>query len=220
MKLIRWGLLKFFWRQALPATIVCTLALALLALAWPDVLTARDLGPAVIVLVHCYFLSFLFGRFNSPTFAFAYSRGYSRDVLWSHMMLASGLSVLTAWLAASLVLWTGLRSAAHDALGSPYFPIMAPHEAWLPLIWLALYVLLVPAFHYLWIRRSQPTRGRHGGSLLVGGIVVAVLVGMERMYFIRDDGWLAWLIGALYIIVVACQVLGGRTLHRSLEVRA
>jgi len=215
---VRWGLLKFLWRRAVPVTVLSTLALALLALCWPDVLTPRDFWPGVIVLVQCMLLAKTFGRFASPTFAFTVSRGYSRDALWGHMMLASGLSAITAWLVAGLVLWTGLRGGLHDLWQSPYFPVMAPREATVPLTWLALYGLLLPACHYGWIRAAQPTRDGHGGTFVILGLLVALLVGFRLVRHL--DGWLEWLVGVLYVIAVVCLVAGGRILHRSLEVRA
>ena len=216
---VRWGLLKVLWRQAMPATAIGALGLALFSLAWPDVMTPRDPWPGLIVLAQCLLLGVLFGRCESPSFAYVYSRGYSRDALWGHMMLASALSVLTAWLVAGLVVWTHLRSLLHDRLlHSPYFPIMAPRETWVPLVWLGLYLLLAPACHYAWIRRAQPTKGGQGGNFVVVGLLAALLVGFDMVRYL--DGWFAWLAGASYVAVVACLVLGGRVLHRSLEARA
>ena len=216
---VRWGLLTILWRQTLPATVVGGLSLGLFSLAWPDVLTPRDPWPGLIILAQCLLLAVLLGRFETPWFAFLYSRGYSRDGLWGHMMLVSALSVLAAWLVAALIVWTGLRCLLHDRLlHSPYFPIMAPREISMPLVWLGLYLLLVPAFHYAWIRRAQPTKGRQGGNFAVAGLLAALLVGFAMVYYL--DGWLAWLSGVLYVAVVACLILGGRVLHRSLEVRA
>ena len=214
----RLGLTRILWRQAMPATFVGGLGLGLYALAWPDVMTTRDPWPGLIVLAHCLLLAGLLGRFETPAFAFTYSRGYSRNALWGHMMLASGLSVLAAMLPACLIVWTGLRSHFHDLLHSPYFPVMAPRETWVPLIWLGLYLLLVPACHYAWIRRAQPTRGSHGGSLVVIGLLAAMVVGFDVIRHL--DAWFAWLAGVLYAAALVCLVLGGRALHRSLEVRS
>ena len=202
----------------MPATLVGSLGLCVYCLAWPDVMTARDFWPGMIVLLQCLLLAALLGRFETPEFAFLYSRGYTRDALWGHVMLASALSALAALVPAWLIVWTGLRSHLHDLLESPYFPIMAPREMWVPLIWLGLYVLLVPACHCAWIRRAQPTGGSQGGALAVVGILVALLVGFDLVR--RLDGWFAWLCGLLYAAVVVCLLLGGRSLHRSLEVRS
>ena len=219
MKSIRWGLLRYLFRQALPATAVGTLGLGLFALLRPSVLSPRDAWPVVVIFAQSFMLAVTFGRFEWPSFAFTYSRGYSRDSLWGHLMLAGALSVLTAWLVAGLMLWTGLRNLLHDRLlRSPYFPIMAPREMSVPMFWLGLYVLLVPALHYAWIRRAQPAKGRHGGNFVVIGLLAALLVGSSMVRSL--DAWLAWLSGVLYAAVVVGLILGGRALHRSLEVRA
>ena len=216
---IRLGLTRILWRQALPATLLGAVGLGAYVLAWPGVMTPRDPWPGLIVLLQCLLLAAMLWRFETPSFAFVYSRGYSRDALWGQMMLTSGLSVLAALLPAGLIVWTGLRSLVHDLLlHSPYFPIMAPRETWVPLVWLGLYLLLVPACHYAWIRRAQPTKGRHGGSLVAVGLLAALVVAFDM--FRHLDGWLAWLSGVLYVAVIVCLVLGGWTLHRSLEVRA
>jgi len=203
----------------MPVTLLGGLGLGLYALAWPDVMTTRDPWPGLIVLAQCLLLAGVLGRFETPAFAFTYSRGYSRNALWGHMMLASGLSVLAAALPACLIVWTGLRSLAHDrVLRSPYFPVMAPREVWVPLIWLVIYLLLVPACHYAWIRRAQSTRGSQGGNLVVVGMLVALVLGFDMIRYL--DGWFGWLCGLLYVAMVVCLVLGGRALHRSLEVRS
>ena len=215
----KWGLLRVLWHQALPATLVAGLAFAGYALLWSDVITRRNAWPAVIVVVHCMALGRLLGRFETPPFAFLYSRGCSRDALWRGLMLASAASVLAAWLCGTLVMWTGLRSLFHDVMmRSPLFPIMAPRETWVPLTWLGLYALLMPVCHYAWIRRAQPTKGATGGGMLGVGIIAALVVGflLGRL----QHGWYCWLTAGLCAVVAVTLILGGRQLHRSLEVRA
>lgn len=217
---LRWGLLRILWWQAMPATVVGC-GLSVYVLFWPDVITPRDPlpGPGVIVLAHCLLLTTLLGSFQTPSFAFVYSRGYSRDGIWAHVMLTSALSVLAALLPACLVVWAGLRSFVQDhVFQSPYFPVMAPRETFAPLMWAGLYVLLVPALDYAWIRRAQPTRGGHGGSLVVFGLIAALAVAWDLVRYFNT--WFAWLSAGLYAVAVVSLVLGGRALHRSLEVRA
>jgi len=216
---IRLGLLTVFWRQALPATLVGTIALSLYALLRGEVLSCGDMWPGAIVLAHSLLLTALLGRFQSTSFAFVYSRGYSRDSLWSHMMLASLLSVATAFALSGLVLWSGLRSYVHDHIfQSPCFPIMAPRETWVPLVWLALYGLFVPCLHYAWIRCAQPTTGEKTGQFLAAGTLAALLTAFVLIRYL--SGWMAWLCGTLYVVFVLSNVIGGWLLHRSLEVRA
>jgi hypothetical protein len=217
--IVRRGLLQFLWRSALPATLIGALGLGAYALLWPNVISIRDIQPAALVYGHCLLLAWLLGRPESPAFAFLYSRGYSRDMLWEGTMLVCALSVLAAWLPAALIVWLGLRSLIQDRLFQrPDFPVMAPCETWMPLIWLGLYLLLAPVFHYAWIRRAQPTRGGRGGLFLSLGILLVLLVSSGQLSYFT--GWFAWLSAVFYIAVVICLVLGGRVLHRSLEVRA
>jgi hypothetical protein len=213
------GLLRMSWLQAMPATWFGILSLSVYALFWPELMTIRDAWPPRIVFVQCLLLAVLLGRFKSPTFAFLYSRGYSRDSLWGHMMLVSFLSIVVSWLPASLIVWTGLRSLLQDNLfQSRYFPLLAPFEIWAPFVWLGIALLLMPAFHYAWIRNAQSTRGEFGGYAISIGLLIALQMSFDMAFSVY--GWLAWLSGFAYVVMWACLVIGGRILHRSLEVRA
>jgi hypothetical protein len=197
------------------------LGLGVYSTLWANVITVRDIWPwpALLVFAQCLLFIRLLGRSDTSAFAFLYSRGYSRDVLWGHAMLVSVLSVVAAWLPAALIVWSGLRSTIHDRLfESPDFPVMAPCETWIPLSWLGLYLLLAPAFHYAWIRHAQPTKGGFGGVFLSTGIALALLMSFSEVSYFT--GWFALLSGVSCVAVVICLVLGGRVLHRSLEVRA
>ena len=213
------GLLRILWRQAMPATFLGGVVMGAYAMFWPDVMTARDHWPVLIVLGYGLLLAMRLGQFGSPAFAFAHSRGYSRDALWGHVMLTSAFSVMAAWLPAAVIVWTGLRSLVHDRLfQSPYFPIMAPREYWIPVAWLGGLVLWTTACHYAWIRRAQPTHGGRGGWLAASAMVAALFVALNMVRYLH--GWFGWLCGALYVIVTASLIAGGRTLYRSVEVRA
>lgn len=219
MTMVRWGLLRMYWRKCMPLTFLCTVGMGLLAVLWPDVLMTDNLWVAVLIFVHCLMLGVMLGRTDQPDFAFLYTRGYTRDTIWLQMMLASALSGLAPLLVGSLILWTGLRSTFQNhVMENPFFPIMAPREQWMPMIWLLLYLLLIPASHYAWIRRNLPTRSSQGGYYVVIGLLVAILVGfyMEP----RLDGWLVWMAGTAYIITLVAMLAGGWILHRSVEVRS
>jgi hypothetical protein len=212
------GLLRIYWHQTLPATMTGILGLSSYSLAWPEVMTSRDSWPWLLLLLQCLLLAVLLGRFQSSAFAFLYSRGYSRDSLWAHMMLVSFLSIVVGWLPAALIVWTGLRSLIQDRFFySPYFPIMAPYEIRVPFLWLAGCLLLTAAFHYVWIRRSQPIKGQHGGDSIGIGLIAASVTVLNLVYY--PHGWIAWLLGVSYAAVLICLILGGLVLHRSSEVR-
>jgi hypothetical protein len=202
----------------MPAMLTGMFGLGLYALLWPDVMDWRDVWPWLAVFVQCLWLAASLGRFQTPAFAYFYSRGYSRDALWTCKMLVSVLSILVGWLPAALIVWTGLRSVIRDRLFlSPYFPIMAAYETWVPVSWLAVCLLLTAAFHYVWIRQAQPTKGQQSGLFVAVGLIFALVTIFNSVNFYH--GWIAWLLGVSYAIVLICLVLGGRVLHRSLEVR-
>lgn len=217
--IVRRGLLRILWREALPATLFGMLGLGAYALLWTDIMTIHDIWPALLIFVQCLLLAGLLGRFMSPSFAFIYSRGYTRDAIWGHVMLVSVLSIVIAWLSGALIVWTGLRSSVHDCrFQSPDFPILAQFENDVPLFWLGLSILLASAFHYAWIRRAQPTHSEFAGHFMASAIIASlVTVFCMVSYF---HGWFAWLSGVSYIVVLFCLVLGGRALHRSSEVRS
>lgn len=219
MKYVHLGLIRIYWRQCLPATVISTLALALMSLTWGEVLTWDHPWIALAIVMHCVAVGFLLGQFDRPAFAFTYTRGYSRDTIWVHLMLASALSALMAWGIASLILWTHLRSVFQDQLvQSPLFPVMTPSEQGVPLVWLGLYLLLMPASHYAWIRIVQPTRSGQGGNYVVMGLLVSLLV---AFYWAQWPGrWFGWLVGIACLVACVAMLLGGFLLHRSAEVRS
>jgi hypothetical protein len=214
------GLLQIYWRQSLPATALGALSLAIYLLFHQDVMEWHDQLPLFLVGLQCLFLAWLLGRFNTSAFAFLYSRGYSRDQLWGHMMLASAISALAAWVSAALIVWTGLRSYLFNFFENPYFPVMAPLETIVPLAWLVFYFTLIPIFHYVWIRLAQPTRGRSGGMIAAAALLVAFAMSFEVARTPYLNEWYAWLAGLTFATTILCTLHGSRTLHRLLEVRA
>jgi hypothetical protein len=213
------GLLRIYWRQVLPATVMGMLGLASYVLFYPGIIGWNDPLPLLPVGLQSLLLAWLPGRFSSPAFAFIYSRGYSRDQLWGHLMLANALSVLAAWLPASLIIWAGLRSDLFDhMLLSPYFPVMAPLETPVPWTWLCFYIVLIPPFLFAWIRKAQPCGGELDGvAIAVAVLVVDITILGTFNYF----GQWYWLVADFVIAVISvCLLYGGRKLHRSLEAMA
>ena len=214
---IKRGLLLFFLRQTLPATLIGLPIACLYVLFSREVLQPKGAWPFVFILVHSLVLVQFLGRFRSSSFAFVYSRGYSRDSLWLHIILASAVSALLIWLPTALIMWTHLRSLLQDYLFfSPYFPIMAQREAVVPWFWLAGYAIFLPVFHYVWIRRAQPMRDGNGAVLLAAGMVTAIVV---LMTFRRHKDWFVILTLVLSIISITTSLIAGFLLHRKLEVQ-
>lgn len=177
--------------------------------------------PFVFAFVHGLLCTvFPLGQTRSESFAFLYTRGFSRDVLWNHKMLATLAAVLIVWLPAALLVWTGARSAAQDHwFQNPLYPLVAPREVWAPFTWLAAYGLFLPAFHYAWIRRGQPVRGAESGDSLVVALAVTVVVMWngpnQAVWFAPWYRAMLWGAGALVSLTL---LLTGRRLHRELEV--
>lgn len=211
------SLLRWLLRQMLPATLVALPPACLYVLLRPGILEWRDGWAGAFVLAHSLWLTRCLGRFASGEFAFLYTRGFSRRALWSHTMLASLLAVLAVWAPAAAIVWTPLRGAVQDVLfRSPFFPIMAPREAPVPWAWLAGYALLLPTFHYEWIRRAQPTRGGAGGPFLGVGVIVGAAVIYTEGF---RQPWFDSLALAAGAAIVGAMLLASARLHRRLEVR-
>lgn len=176
--------------------------------------------PMIFIFLHSLAIVGRLGRPSSPAGAFLYSRGYRRDALWGHQMLASLLAVLAVWLPVALLIWTPARAAVQDHFFlNPFFPLMSPREAALPWRWLAFYGLLLPALHYDWIRRAQPVRHSDSGSWLALLVVLAYLTlwnGSGQQ--LRSTPWFVGLLWGAGAALSLTLLLAGRRLHRELEV--
>ncbi len=214
---IKVSLLKMLLRQTLPVTLIGLPVGCFYVLFAREPLLWRNPWMALFVLVHSIAIAFCFGRFRNRSFAFLYTRGYSRDELWMHKMLGTIVSVVAVWLPMGLIVWTPVRSIVQDKLFiSPYFPIMAGREAAVPFIWLGGYAIFLPMFHYVWIRRAQPTRGGDGSVLLaIGTVIVTWTLGSFRWH----QDWFKVLVLVLAIVIIATNLAAGFLLHRKLEVQ-
>jgi hypothetical protein len=213
---IKMSLLRMMMRRCLPATLIGLPVACFYVLLTREPLDWANPWMGLFVLAHSIAIASCLGRYRSPDFAFFYTRGYSRDELWVHKLLATVLAVLTVWLPLALVVWLPVRSRVQDVLfRSPYFPIMTMREVSVPWAWLAGYALLLPLFHYVWIRRALPLAGGDGViSLAIGTVVV---VGTFMLF-----GWLPhwfWmLLWVLAAVVTVTNLAAGFFLHRTIEV--
>jgi len=211
------ALLITFIRQSVPVSLLALPVFCLFILFHNDVLEWRNWWTALFVLVHSIIIAVVFGRFRSTSFAYLYTRGYSRDAIWRQKMLATVLAVVVVWLPAALLVWLPVRSAVQDNLFmSPYFPLMRGREMAVPFFWLFGYGILLPVFHYVWIRRAQPTRGGNGAVLLAIGVVIAGIVLMDYRWHPEWFQILVWIVSA---VMASAALVGGLLLHRMLEVQ-
>ena len=216
MLMIRPGLLRYLLRPLAPATLAALVVACLYVLLRPDVLGRRDGWAAVFVLIHSSVIVLRFRRFDRGEFAFLYTRGFSRDQLWGHVIVASVLAALAVWLPAALIVWTPLRGLVQDVVFlNPFFPIMAPMETSAPWMWLICYAVFIPLFHYEWVRRAQPVRGGSAGPMLAAAVIVtmAVLITLS-MY-----QWFVWFCAVAGVIVVCATSAAAWLGHRDVEVR-
>lgn len=170
------------------------------------------------ILVHCIAIVAIQGRTRSSAFAFLYSQGFERRTLWNHTMLASFASALIVWLPAAFLIWTGIRSFVQDANANFLFPLMAVTENAYPLWCLLMYAVLIPVFHYVWIREAQGTRGASNGLLLAIGLV---LTGFSIWNSVRMEWMPIWtvalIVSGLSLAAIAL-LIASRVLHRRMEV--
>lgn len=217
---INLALLGFFIRQAWPATALALPVISLFLLGYPHLLTLENPWMAVFVLLHSAALTFLLGQSRHPASAYIYTRGYSRNRLWLHKMMATGLSVLMVWGPAMLMVHLQVRSHVQDRFcNNPYFPLMTPREASVPWLWLLGYALLLPIFHYLWIRRSQPNRGAFFAKMLTIAWILAAGTLLQILpQFKWEPAWFQYGFWIMCSLLTMTALVGGRRLHRTVEI--
>jgi tryptophan-rich sensory protein len=199
---------------------------ACMGLAWAYVLLKReplfepnDFWPWLFILFHSFLVvKNLRGNGHVHRYGFLYARGFDRDTLWVHAMLAHVLGVLMVWLPVALFVWLPIRGAVQDhLLKSPYYPLFMPLEAPLPLVWLAVYIILGPVLHYAWIRRAQPTRGSDAGNFTTVGFLVAAFATLGMVLY--REPWAKCFALATGLAIAGILLVAGWRLHRSAEVQ-
>jgi hypothetical protein len=214
---IKLSLLKIMFMETLPVTLIALLISCIYVLFAQQILIWQNPWIAMFILVHSIAIAALTGRYRSRAFTFLYTRGYTKDELWFHKMLSTALSVLAVWLPASLIIWLSFRSFVQDKMFvSPYFPIMTIREAEVPWAWLAGYAILLPLFHYVWIRRAQPLRDENGVVFLAIGVVIVISTLMTFRWY---QHWFKILVYTLSIVMIITCLVSGKILHRNIEVQ-
>jgi len=215
---IKKALLLWNLRRMRNVTLVAAAAAALYALFAPEYIDITSLWPALFILGHAVAMAVCLGRFRTASFGFLSSRGFGKDTLWAHTMLASAVGALAAWLPATLILRLGIRSAVQDLLKSPYYPgIMEPRDADATWFWLFLYFLLIPLANYAWIRAAHPAKGETAGRALLIFVAFASL----PLFAIQPPfpGFLT-MVFAAGIVVALVVLIASRSVHRGVEVQA
>lgn len=212
--LFLWQLRRVGWINLIAMPIALTYVLAR-----PEPFIYRWLGWTLLfTLVHSILITWQLGQTRSRSFGFLYTQGYSRDAIWTNTMLATAASVLIVWLPVSLAIWTGLRCGIQDLTQNYHYPVMSSLDQSYPFLPLLIYFVFLTTFHYTWIRTSQPTRGSISGIFLAVAVVILMfsLWNSLRIHSLPDIGF--WLILAGLLIASLALLIGGRRLHRRLEV--
>jgi hypothetical protein len=213
---IKTAFIRILCLQCLPVTAVALLVGIPYLLLAPGFLAFRNPWLNLLILVHCVALALRLGHMSRPSTEFMYTQGYSRDLIWLHIIISTLLSVLAVWLPLALCLWWPLRSGIQDhVLASPYYPLMRIRDSSLPWFWLYGYGLLLPLFHYVWIRRAQPGKGSEGAVLIAIGVVMAAYV---MLIFPEHPDWFMTVAWMLSVVVALTTLVAGRLLHRSMEI--
>ncbi len=207
----------FFFRQSLWVTLLGLVIAIGYVLYFQDIIRTNNDSFHLFILIHSIAIAVILGRFRNENFIYAYTRGYSRNQLYLAKMSASILSVLTVWLPVALVIWLPIRSVIQDKLfQSPYFPFMETGENILPLFWLWGYALLLPMFHYVWIRRAQPIPGSNGTVLLAIGYVMVVVM---HSNFYRNPAWLQLVLVSVTTLSALVLLIGTWKCHQKMEMQ-
>ena len=216
---LKWPL--FWWqaRQIGGITVVALILALVYTLHEANVLrfSMRCIAP-YFILVHSLLIAWRLGRTQHRTFGFLYTQGYARNALWLHTMLAGAASVLVVWLPTAIAVWSGLRGRYQAGLENRWFPLMAEAERPYVLWCLLSYAVLLPVFHYAWIRGSQACRGSITGILLAMCVVVTALSIWNAVQVPLMPVWTQWLMAGGMVIAAVSLLIGGRRLHRSTEV--
>lgn len=211
---IRPTLLHMLLRGTLFGAIFSGIAMALAVLLPRDPLTSREPLPLFFLIVLAIACA---GLVIGCAHRYTMTRGFSSDCVWAHVILAGLIALVVSLLPPALVLWTGFRSFYQEHVRqNPLYPLMAPTEMMLPLVWLVAGVFLLTTALFAAIRVAQPTRSRGAAPLFFVAIAMALLTVAELFAF--ADGWQLWLILAATAVVTLSLLLSSRHLHRSLEV--
>ncbi len=215
----RWPLFAWQFRQLRLVTILAVVLSTGFVLWESQPLEFDVSGPApFFVLIHSLIVVWVLGRVTNSSFGFLYVQGYSRDVLWWHLMGASCASVLAAWMPAAVLILLRFRSGFQEELNNFNFPLMAETEH--SFVWWCLlaYGILVPLFHYAWIRGSQPSRGSASGFVIALGASFAAFSIWNGVRVPDMPSWTVLIMTSGFVLAASSLLIASRKLHRQLEV--
>jgi hypothetical protein len=211
------ALVGWYFRAARSVTLPAAVAAALYVITYTGRLSETLFVPFALIVVQSVTTAWLMSRFNSPAAAFLYTRGFTRDRLWAHRIVAHLLCVITVWGPASLLVWLGVRSVIQEQLfENPYYPLMTTTDFAAPGWWLAAYLLLVGIVEYGPIRRAQPTLDYDAGYMIEFGLLIMLLMFLTTRWL---GTWYFVLVAAAFTSTSVALLVGSWRLHREIKVR-
>lgn len=200
---------------------ILSIVAAVFALCAPGPLFEHRVVPILFAAVHIAFVVALLSPARPGVAGFLYTRGLSRDLIWNHITLVTAASILIVWTPAALIAMTPIRSALHDLLQSPFYPLIYAREWSTPFRWLLAYVCFASVAHYIWTRGLQPCQDRGPGLPLGAGVViVALILAYVPPIAVEPAPALKALVVLGAIAIAAICFRAGRQLHRTLELNA
>lgn len=210
-------LIRWYFQTVRTPTLVAAAVASGFALFYTGRLAEITIPPLLFIMAQSVFTTRQMTRFDTPSAAFLYTRGFSRDRLWSHRIAAHLLCALAVWGPASLLVWLGVRSVIQDQLvENPYYPLMKSADYGVPLVWLATYLLLVGAVEYGPVRRAQPTRDRDAGYIIECGLMFLLIVTFAGL---SESPRLSIPIAVVVAFASIVLLVGGWRLHRRIEIQ-
>ncbi|NQV33497.1 MAG: hypothetical protein HQ515_12460, partial [Phycisphaeraceae bacterium] len=121
---LKYAFIRLLFTHCAPVTVVALLVGVPYLLLVPGPLESYDAWINVFLLAHCVALAMRLGNMQGDATEFLYTQGYTRDQIWTHLMVSTIVCVLAVWLPMALCLWLGVRSGIQDhVFVSPYYPL-------------------------------------------------------------------------------------------------
>jgi hypothetical protein len=213
-KLFSW-LMRSAW---LPNAIAAVISTAWIVLSKRPLYETWMEG-ALFISLHafCVVACFNWLGANRRQLPYLYTRGYSRNTLWAHHVMAAIASACFVLVPAAAIVVGPMRSKMQELMNNPAYPFVAERDIAVLPAWTLAYAVAFAAFHYAWIRLKQPTTGGPAGIWLIPVAAIAFGWFGDFSWGVPGGGWLSIFGVALAASFVAILGIGARKLHQNIE---
>ncbi|OVE77989.1 hypothetical protein BVX99_01010 [bacterium F16] len=163
MKPILWE-----FRKLRIATLIATVIAAAYVLFNPTILYWHNDYIWLFCSLHVGLITYLASSNQSPEALFLYSRGISRNRIWSAKVLATALSIAVTWGLALILMVAGVRQAVQDAFLTPEAMLMPSEEGMFIWHMVVTYCFFLGIYQYAWTR----------GKLNKAGMIASCGIGL------------------------------------------